>query len=96
MFLSRHLVVQVSLVAVVCTMIACLLSAPVGPYSVVHGPVTALRALRASILLFWSIVVAAFIPILMPRLCCTEWACSSTSKEQLVLAGLQLSAVLRC
>jgi hypothetical protein len=96
MFLSRHLIVHVSVVVLLCTVSTCLLSVPVGPYSAVHGPVTAFRALRASILMLWSIGVAAFSPVLMRRLPCTAWTASLTGVGLVVFADLQLSAVLRC
>jgi len=96
MFLGRHLTMHVSLVVLLCVLSTCLLSVPVGPYSAVNGPVTAFRALRASILMFWSIVVAAFSPIRMPRLPKTAWALLLTGFGQVVFADLQLSSVLRC
>lgn len=96
MFLGRHLTMQVSLVALLCMVSTCLVSGPVGPYSAVHGPVTAFRALRASILMFWSIVVGAFSPILTPRLPCTAGAFSLTAMDQLTFPGRQLNPVLRC
>jgi hypothetical protein len=96
MFLRPHLIVRVSVVVLLCTLSTCLWSAPVGPYSVVHGPVTAFRALRASILVFWSIVVAAFSPSLARRLLCIAWASSMTDVELLVVADMPLSLVLRC
>jgi len=96
MFLSRHLIVHVSVVVLLCTVSTCLLSVPVGPYSAVHGPVTAFRALRASILMFWSIVVAAFSPIRMPLMPKTAWALLLTGFGQVEFADLQRSSVLRC
>ena len=96
MFLGRHFTMQVSLVVLLCVLSTCLLSFPVGPYSAVNGPVTVFRALRASILMFWSIVVAAFSPIRMRRLRKTAWAPLLTGFGQVVFADLQLSSVLRC
>ena len=96
MFLGRHLTMQVSLVVLLCVLSTCVLSVPVGPYSAVNGPVTAFRALRASILMFWSIVVAALSPIRMRRLHKTAWAPLLTRFGQLVFADLQLRSVLRC
>jgi hypothetical protein len=47
------------MVVLLCTLSVFLFSGPVGPYSVVHGPVTAMRARQASLVLFWSMVAAA-------------------------------------
>jgi hypothetical protein len=96
MFFGRHLTMQVSLVVLLCMVSTCLLSVPVGPYSAVHGPVTAFRALRASIVMFWSIVVAAFTAIRMRPLRKTAWAPLLTGFGQIVFRDLQLSSVLRC
>jgi len=96
MFLGRHLTMQVSLVVLLCMLSTCLLSVPAGPFSAVYGPVTAFRALRASLLMFWSIVVAAFSPILMRRLPCIAWTPSWMGVGQVGFAELQLSSVLRC
>ena len=93
---GRHLTMHVSLVVLLCVLSTCVLSVPVGPYSAVNGPVTAFRALRASILMFWSIVIAAFSPICMRRLRKTVWAPLLTGFGQVVFADLQLSSVLRC
>jgi hypothetical protein len=59
MLSGRHLKRELSVVALLCTLVIFLHAAPTGPYSVVHGPTTALRALQASIAIFGSIVFAA-------------------------------------
>ncbi len=50
---------ELTVAVLICTLGLFLFAAPAGPYSAVHGPVTALRALYASLSLFWWIAVAA-------------------------------------
>ncbi len=56
MLLWRRLQPELSMVVLICTLSMLFFAAPVGPYSTVHGPVTAMRALQASLALFWSIL----------------------------------------
>jgi hypothetical protein len=49
--MRHHLAYELALLAVVCTLAIFLFPAVSGPYPIVHGPVTALRAMRAWLLL---------------------------------------------
>ncbi len=55
--LRRHLGHELALVAVICTLAIFLFPSASGPYCIVHGPVTALRAMRARVLLLISLAV---------------------------------------
>ena len=59
MFTPSRLRRELSLVVLVCTLGIFLFPGATGPYSGVHGPVTALLALRQALKAFWSIVLAA-------------------------------------
>ncbi len=86
----------VSVVVLLCTLSVFLFSSPVGPYTTVHGPVTALRARHASIALFWSIVVAALNLVFRLPLSFAIWACSPLDLELAALASRHPNPVLRC
>jgi len=58
MLVNRRLKPGLSVVVLVCTLGIFLFPAAAGPYSVVHGPVTTLRALQAAVAVFWSIALA--------------------------------------
>lgn len=58
--MTRHFGHELAIVAIVCVLSIFLFPAAAGSYSAVHGPVTALRAMRSSIRLRWAIAVAAF------------------------------------
>ena len=96
MLFSRRLKPELSVMVILCTLGIFLFSAPVGPYSAVHGPVTALRALRASVLLFWSMVIAAFNLVALLSLARRFGACSSSGRGQSACEDRHANAVLRC
>ena len=50
---------ELAIVVIVCVLGIFLFPAAAGPYSAVHGPVTALRAMRSSIRLRWAIARTA-------------------------------------
>lgn len=58
--MTRHFGHELAIVAIVCVLGIFLFPAAAGSYSAVHGPVTALQAMRRSIRLRWAIAVAAF------------------------------------
>lgn len=95
MFAKGHAKPALCLMLLLCVLSIFLFSAPVGPYSAVHGPATAMRALLASFALFWSIVAATLDPVFVlspsstrlgPRLGFDESSFAWTSP----------SSVLRC
>jgi hypothetical protein len=51
---------RLAILAIACVVGLFLFPAAHGPYSAVHGPVTALRSLRAGVSLRWAIAAAAF------------------------------------
>ena len=51
---------EVVLVTLLCVIGIFLFPASAGPYSAVHGPVTALQAIRAAARVRWAVVLAAF------------------------------------
>ncbi|HXZ40163.1 MAG TPA: hypothetical protein VEG68_05440 [Terriglobales bacterium] len=56
----RRLGYELALVAIVCTLAIFLFPAVSGPYPIVHGPVTALRAMRAWLLLLIALTLPLF------------------------------------
>ncbi len=92
MLLRRGLNPELSILVLIGTLSIFLFAVPAGPYSAVHGPATGMRALQASIALFWSIsvaVLAAFMASLF-----VIWICLFNPEESCVA---QLSKpVLRC
>jgi hypothetical protein len=56
--MRRHLGYELALVAMICTLAIFLFPAVSGPYPTVHGPVTALRAMRAWLLLLIALTLA--------------------------------------
>jgi hypothetical protein len=96
MFTSRHLKRDLALVATLCTLSIFLFTAPSGPYSAVHGPVTGLRALHVSFAILWSIAIAAWAldcRLVVPY--AAECRFGSVS-DLLFLRSLCLSTELRC
>jgi hypothetical protein len=57
--LSRQLSYEFVLVAILCTFALFLFPAVQGPYSAVHGPVTALLSLKAKVFLCLALLLAA-------------------------------------
>jgi hypothetical protein len=57
--LSRQLSYEFALVAILCTLALFLFPAVQGPYSAVHGPVTALLSLKAKVFLCLALLLAA-------------------------------------
>jgi len=56
--MRRYLGYELALVAILCTLAIFLFPAVSGPYPTVHGPVTALRAMRAWVLLLIALTLA--------------------------------------
>jgi hypothetical protein len=59
MFMPSRLRRELSVVVLLCTLSIFLFPGVTGPYSTVHGPVTALLALRQALKAFWSMACAA-------------------------------------
>lgn len=59
MTLSRQVSYEFALVAILCTVALFLFPAVQGPYSAVHGPVTALLSLKAKVFLCLALLLAA-------------------------------------
>ena len=55
---SRHFVYEMAVLAIVCVIGIFLFPASVGPYPAVHGPVSALQAMRAAMKLRWFMALA--------------------------------------
>ena len=86
-----------SLVALLCILSIFLFAAPSGPYSAVHGPVTALRAFHGSLAMFWSIATAASLLVCMQVAhLATRWCLGFSWDMSSCSSRLYLSAKLRC
>ncbi len=57
--IARHFDHPLALVGIVCILSLFLFPAAGGTYSAVHGPITALQAMRAAMKLRWSMMMAA-------------------------------------
>jgi hypothetical protein len=57
--ISRQLSYEFAVVAILCTVALFLFPAVQGPYSAVHGPVTALLSLKAKVFLCLALLLAA-------------------------------------
>lgn len=55
----RHFGYELALLVILCILGIFLFPAASGPYAAVHGPVTALRAVRAAARLRWAMALAA-------------------------------------
>jgi hypothetical protein len=92
--MRRHLGYEFAVLAIVGTLAIFFFPAVTGPYPIVHGPATALRAMRAWLLLMLALTLsfAIFLKLLMSRL--AMLAISRPTLNQLDL--LQQSSILRC
>jgi hypothetical protein len=92
--MHRHLGYELALVAIVGTLAIFLFPAVAGPYPIVHGPVTALRAMRAWFLLLVALTLtfATFLRLLATRIAAIALFISPVSR----LDPLQQSSILRC
>lgn len=92
---SRHCAYEITLVAMVCVLSIFFIPLAHGPYSAVHGPMTALRSLRHKLQLVLSICLAA-LQVFMAGLAA---AAMHVQVSRLSLFGSnvpELNAVLRC
>ena len=55
----RHFGYEFAIIAIICVIGIFLFPAPTGSYSAVHGPVTALRAMRNAVSTRWALTKAA-------------------------------------
>jgi hypothetical protein len=90
----RHLGYELALVAIVCTLAIFLFPAVSGPYPIVHGPATALRAMRAWLLLLIALTLAL---VALGRTLATQLGVTVSSVPAANrIDPLQQSSVLRC
>jgi hypothetical protein len=95
--ISRQLSYEFALVAILCTVTLLLFPAVQGPYSAVHGPVTALLSLKAKVFLCLTLLLAA-----MHLFACCVAVCHLALRISLdgpfLLAAFdsEHAAVLRC
>ena len=60
----RQIAAAVALLMVLCTVSLFLFQASTGPYSATHGPVTAMRPVRARLILDFAMISAAYVRLL--------------------------------
>jgi hypothetical protein len=84
-----------ALVAILCVLSIFLFPASAGPYSVVHGPLTALQAIRLAVRVRWAMMLAGLAFAQLLGLSVAE--CKAVA-ETLLPSGLMCtgSSVLRC
>lgn len=93
MVFCQRLKPGLSAVLLICTLSMFLFAAPVGPYSAVHGPATAMRAAQASLALFW--VLTAVLNSLVVPLRFVAWA-FPLAPEIYALPIQDSKLILRC
>jgi len=92
--MRSHLGYELALVAMLCTLAIFLFPAVAGPYPTVHGPATALRAMRAWLLLLIALTLTL---VGLARLAATRLALSLAFGPILErIDTLQQSSILRC
>ncbi len=94
--MTRHFGCELALLVILCIVGIFLFPATGGPYAAVHGPVTALRALRSAAKLRWSMVVAALGFARMAALFLLGFAFLTAEFEVLVSGPPGRRALLRC
>ena len=94
----QYLVYKFAIVAIVCIATIFLFPTLQGPYSAVHGPVTALLSLRAKIKLWLQIALAGMIVLARHLPADSRSArCKARSQDFLLpLAPNEQAVVLRC
>jgi hypothetical protein len=98
MFTSGRLRRELSVVVLLCTLGIFLFPGATGPYSAVHGPVTALLALRQALKAFWSMACAALrrAPMLQMQQALLVILASSLLAPLPTIGCPQCATVLRC
>jgi hypothetical protein len=96
MFPPSRLRRELSVVVLLCTLGMFLFPGATGPYSAVHGPVTALLALRQAVKAFWSIVCAALKRAPRPQAFFVLVQGSQLSAPLAALVPRHSGTVLRC
>lgn len=91
----RHLGYEVAILAAICTIGIFLFPSSSGPYSAVHGPVTALLSLRMQLKVWLGMTLAA-LHLVIPR---DDGAALRIARLNVLLSQLvpdEWSLVLRC
>ncbi len=89
----RRLGYEVAILAAICTICIFLFPASTGPYSAVHGPVTALLTLRVRLKLWLGMALAVLHLLVVSALAALRTACLEVLLPQLVPPEI---TVLRC
>jgi hypothetical protein len=89
---------ELSVVVLLCTLSIFLFPGVTGPYSAVHGPVTALLALRQALKAFWSMACAVLrrAPMLQMQQVLLAILASALLASRPAVAPRQGATVLRC
>jgi hypothetical protein len=96
MFPPSRLRRELSVVVLLCTLGMFLFPGATGPYSAVHGPVTALLALRQALKSFWSIACAALRRAPLFQALLALFSGLRPSAPLLGLTPRHVATVLRC
>jgi hypothetical protein len=96
MLVNCRLKPGLSAVMLLCTLCIFLFPAAAGPYSVVHGPVTALRALQAAVAALWSIAFAGLSLSLGVRPSAAMRGCPPWDVKPAASGNAIRETVLRC
>ena len=92
--IRRHLGYELAVLAIVGTLAIFFFPAVTGPYPIVHGPVTALRAMRAWLLLLVALTLSLAVSL---KLSVTRFAALAAFCRTLNhLDLLQQCSILRC
>jgi len=85
-----------SIVVLICALAIFLFPASTGPYSAVHGPVTALRALHAALAVFWSLTLAILSGVFPQSLCRLEILHTTFEPKASIIGPPLWIPILRC
>lgn len=91
--IRRHLAIELAVLVILCTLGIFFFPALSGPYPSVHGPVTALRALRA-----WLLLLIAFLLAFasLTQLLATRLEAALATSDPPDIPAFEFSSVLRC
>ena len=94
--IPRHFAFELAILAILCVISIFLFPATAGPYSAVHGPVSALLSLRARIRLGWALALAALSLILIHLPLTMDWMGFKAPSQFVPFRSPQSDSILRC
>lgn len=94
--MPRHFAFELAILVILCVIGIFLFPAGTGPYSAVHGPVSALQSLRTRARLRWAMALAALNLVLIHLRLTVGWKCWPASSRFEPFELLHSCSILRC